>query len=110
MKLKAFRACPISGEKAIMSLAIKEVFMFEKTEFGGERSELVEKANSLKAQFKSTEEAINYYSQALEKICTKKGQTVQDFLMMAETQTEYDPESAEALSLARTIRSLRTVR
>lgn len=78
-------------------------------ETGRERSELVEKANSLKPQFKNKTEAINFYSQALEKICTKNGKSIQDFLMMAETQIEYSPDLSEALSLARTIKSLKTV-
>ncbi len=73
-----------------------------------ERSELVEKANSLKPQFTNKSEAINYYSQALESLCMKNGKSIQDFLLMAETQTEYNSDLSEALSLARTIKSLRT--
>jgi len=77
-------------------------------ENGRERSELVEKANLLKPQFKNKDEAILFYSQALEKICSKNGQSVQDFLKIAETEVEYRPELIEAMSLARTIRSLRS--
>ena len=62
--------------------------MFEKTELSGERSELVDKANSLKAQFKSKEDAVDFYSKALEKICSKNGKTIQEFLMMADTRPE----------------------
>lgn len=72
-----------------------------------ERSELVEKANSLKPQFKNKTEAISFYSQALENLCTKNGKTIQEFLMMAEAQSEYNSDLSEALSLARTIKTLR---
>ena len=62
--------------------------MFEKTGLSGERSELVDKANSVKAQFKDQADALNYYSKTLEKICSKNGKTIQEFLMMAETRPE----------------------
>ena len=82
--------------------------MLENIRVETERSELVEKANSLKPQFKNKKEAIDFYSQALETICSKNGKTIQEFLMMAEGQVEYDSDLSEALSLARTIKSLRS--
>ena len=85
----------------------REVSMLENVNIE-ERSELVEKANALRPQFKTNAEAISFYSQALEALSTKNGYSIQDFLMLAETQVEHSPDLLKALSLARTIKSLRT--
>ena len=84
--------------------------MLENIEVEKNKSELVEKASSLKAQFKTKEDAIIFYSQALEKICTKNGKSIDEFLKLAESQNKYDDELMEALSFSRKILSLKSMK
>ncbi len=110
IEIKSFLSLLLIDQKGYNVIKAFEVVMFEKNDLSSERSELLEKANSLKAQFKNNEDARLHYATALEKICTKNSKTIQEFLMLAESSQEYNAEYAEALSLDRIIRSLSMIK
>ena len=83
--------------------------MFENLDHNPEKSDLVSRAKDLWPQFKNRYEAIEFYCQELEKLCLTREMSVEDLLSLAESQTLYEPELMEALSLAKTIMGLKSV-
>ena len=83
--------------------------MLENFEYKQEKSELIERVATLKPQFKDRTEALAFYCQKLEKISSAHGKTVDDFLALAESQTTQNPDLMEALSLAKTIKGLKSI-
>lgn len=70
-------------------------------------SELITQNFLLKPQFNSSQEAIDFFSEKLELICSNNGKSVQEFLYSAEQNLTYNPDMLKALSIARLIKSLR---
>ena len=83
--------------------------MLEKNERMPERSELLERVSKLSSEFENRFKAIDSYLKELTELSLSHGKSVDEYLAIAETQPVYSEDLMRALSLARIIKSLKSI-